>query len=182
LSTPTETSPRLIVRGPIAFSVVPTGLFKSASQPRTASWAKFSRPCGTQFHECGWGPARFCTQPLRNHHRLRSTGGQAGHRDQHQRGRRDRRFLSVPFGWCTTGGLSAYRCREFRDEPRLSPSAFGNSGLTKDSQCAIEAGFRGGFRCHVFRSPEDFHAERIVVVDALERLQKAGQVDDPFTG
>ena len=61
-------------------------------------------------------------------------------------------------------------------------SAFGNPGLTKDCKCAIEAGFRGCFRCHVFRSPEDFYAERIVVVDALERLQEAGQVDDTFAG
>jgi hypothetical protein len=29
---------------------------------------------------------------------------------------------------------------------------------------------------------EDFYAERIVVVDALERLQEAGQVDDTFAG
>ena len=62
------------------------------------------------------------------------------------------------------------------------PSAFGNSGLTKDSKGTIEAGFRGCFRCHVFRPPEDFYAERIVVVDALERLQEAGQVDDTFAG
>ena len=61
-------------------------------------------------------------------------------------------------------------------------SAFGNSGLTKDSKGAIEAGFRGCFRCHVFRSPKDFYAERIVVVDALQRLQEAGQVDDTFAG
>ena len=31
------------------FSVVPTGLFHGAFKPRTASWAKFSRPCGTHF-------------------------------------------------------------------------------------------------------------------------------------
>ncbi len=62
------------------------------------------------------------------------------------------------------------------------PSAFGNPGLTKDSKGAIEAGFRGCFRCHVFRSPEDFYTERIVVVDALKRLQEAGQVDDTFAG
>src|SRR5579859_5166335 len=30
------------------FSVVPTGLFHGAFRPRTASWAKFSRPCWTQ--------------------------------------------------------------------------------------------------------------------------------------
>src|ERR1700733_13691458 len=29
--------------------VVPAGLFVSRSLPRTASWAKFSRPCGTDF-------------------------------------------------------------------------------------------------------------------------------------
>jgi hypothetical protein len=75
-----------------------------------------------------------------------------------------------------------------RPAPRMTqlslfvPSAFGDSGFTKDSKCAIEAGFRGRFRCHVFRSPEDFYAERIVVVDALERLQEAGQVDDTFAG
>jgi hypothetical protein len=31
------------------FSVVPTGLFKDARKPRTASWAMFSRPYGTRF-------------------------------------------------------------------------------------------------------------------------------------
>ena len=75
--------------------------------------------------------------------------------------------------------------QSFRFRTQLSlfaPSAFGNSGFTKDSKCAIEAGFRGCFGCHVFRSPEDFYAERIVVVDALQRLQEAGQVDDTFAG
>ena len=64
----------------------------------------------------------------------------------------------------------------------LSPSALGNSGLTKHREGAIEPGFRGCFRCHIFRSPEDFYAERIVVADALERLQEAGQIDDTFAG
>jgi len=64
----------------------------------------------------------------------------------------------------------------------ICPSALGNSGLAKDSKSAIEAGFRGCFRCHILRSPEDFYAKRIVVVDALERPQEAGQVDDTFTG
>jgi hypothetical protein len=31
------------------FPVVPTGLFHDACQPRTASWAKFSRPYGTRY-------------------------------------------------------------------------------------------------------------------------------------
>jgi hypothetical protein len=59
---------------------------------------------------------------------------QADHRDQHQRWRRDRRFLSVPFGWWA---LSAYRCREFRrvgefrDEPCLSFQPSGTPALRK---------------------------------------------------
>ena len=52
----------------------------------------------------------------------------------------------------------------------------------KDSKGTIEAGFRGCFRSHVFRSPEDLYAEGIAVVDALEGLQEAGQVDDTFAG
>ena len=64
----------------------------------------------------------------------------------------------------------------------ICPSAFGNSSLTEDSKRAIETSFRGRFRCHVLGSPEDFYAECIVVVDAVERLQEAGQIDDTFTG
>src|SRR6202035_5549653 len=36
---------------PMTFSVVPTGLFSRARQPRTASWAKFIRPYGTRYKE-----------------------------------------------------------------------------------------------------------------------------------
>src|SRR5215467_409457 len=90
--------------------------------------------------------------------------------------------------WREVGKLNRSDCRKSCANPRTTQlrlfvaSALGNSGLTKDSKRAVEAGFRGCFRRYVFRSPEDFHAERLVVVDALERLQESGQVDDTFSG
>jgi hypothetical protein len=33
----------------LTFSVVPAGLLNDGYEPRTASWAKFSRPYGTHF-------------------------------------------------------------------------------------------------------------------------------------
>jgi hypothetical protein len=49
-----QSAARIRILASITFSVVPTGLFNGACQPRTASWvkfSKFSRPYGTRFRE-----------------------------------------------------------------------------------------------------------------------------------
>ena len=46
-----DSLPEFRTMSQLTFSVVPAGLFNGACKPRTASWAKFSRPYGTQLHD-----------------------------------------------------------------------------------------------------------------------------------
>ena len=53
-----DSLPESTIMSQITFSVVPAGLFDGACQPRTASWAKFSRPrstsSGQALRDSGW--------------------------------------------------------------------------------------------------------------------------------
>src|SRR5580658_4388912 len=58
----------------------------------------------------------------------------------------------------------------------------GNPGLPHDGERCFQAQTRGCLGRHVLAAAEDFHAERILVADFVERHQEGIQVDDALAG